>query len=81
MSTEPGSRIAVLSAYRYRAESLAFTLTQQCHLETVVVADPAKELPSDFGVILIDLDMGVESALRSSSVWWSRKKASSGSPE
>ena len=64
MSTEPGSRIAVLSAYRYRAESLAFTLTQQCHLETVVVADPAKELPSDFGVILIDLDMGVESALR-----------------
>jgi two-component system nitrate/nitrite response regulator NarL len=63
MSGETLPKIAVFSAYPYRAESLAFTLTQHLNLQTVAVADPAIELPSDFGVILIDLDIGVESAL------------------
>jgi DNA-binding NarL/FixJ family response regulator len=62
MSAETVSKIAVLSAHRYRAESLAFTLSQHLNLQTVAVVDTATELPSDFEVILIDLDM--EAALR-----------------
>ena len=64
MSGEPLPKIAVLSAYRYRAESLAFTLSQQLNLHAAAVADVALEPLTDFDVVLIDLDMGVETALR-----------------
>lgn len=64
MPSESVSRIAVLSACQYRAESLAFTLSKQLDLETIAIIDSAQELPSDFEIVLIDLDMGVEVALR-----------------
>jgi two-component system nitrate/nitrite response regulator NarL len=64
MSGEPVPKIAVLSAYRYRAESLAFTLSEQLNLQAAAVTVAALDLPTDFEVVLIDLDMGVETALR-----------------
>jgi two-component system, NarL family, nitrate/nitrite response regulator NarL len=64
MSGETVPKIAVLSTHLYRAESLAFTLAQHLNLQTMALADPATEVPPDVEVILIDLDMGVETALR-----------------
>lgn len=63
MPGDPVPRIAILSTHLYRAEALAFALAQHLNLETVMVVQPSTELPSDFGVILIDLDMGEEPAL------------------
>jgi two-component system, NarL family, nitrate/nitrite response regulator NarL len=64
MSDEPLPKIAVLSAYLYRAESLAFTLSDQLNLQAVGVAEAALPPLTEFEVVLIDLDMGVETALR-----------------
>jgi DNA-binding NarL/FixJ family response regulator len=56
--------IAVLNTIQYLAESLALALTQQSGYEAfaVTLANPALLL--NFSIILIDLDLGLESALQ-----------------
>jgi DNA-binding NarL/FixJ family response regulator len=64
MAVEGSSKVAIVSAYRYRAESLAFTLAQRLNQEMVPFTDFTDQLDQDFAVILIDLDVGMDAALR-----------------
>jgi DNA-binding NarL/FixJ family response regulator len=64
MAIEPATTIAVVSSCRYRAESLAFTLTEQLGLPAVAAPDPGGELLAVFGTILIDLDLGTDQAFQ-----------------
>jgi DNA-binding NarL/FixJ family response regulator len=61
--TEENSTISILCANRYRAESLAGALMQHLHGQTVSVSS-ANDVPTDATIVLVDLDLGMESALQ-----------------
>ena len=64
MAVDPAERIAVLSTYPYRAESLALFLTQRLAVPSTPAPDPSAEALATFGTVLIDIDCGMSQALQ-----------------
>jgi two-component system nitrate/nitrite response regulator NarL len=61
----PAENVAVFSAHRYRAESIALFLNTGAALsaQAFVRLDPDMETLADFEIVLIDLDVGLEPVL------------------
>lgn len=64
MATDSAHEIAIVSRYRYRAESLAAVLRSESILQPQVVLSPQQGRLAGFPMVLIEADGDIESALQ-----------------
>lgn len=64
MATNSAHEIAIVSGYRYRAESLAIALGRESFFQPRIVLSSQHERLAGFGTVLIEAEQSMESALQ-----------------